>query len=286
VVAATPRGVKRTWITTGVMLVIVTVLGLFVYLKPPARESGLQTLSTLRPNDAGKIRIERRGKPVIELEKHDGKWMITAPYAAPVDVFQVARALTVLDAKSTASYAANDLAKFDLEPPSARVTINDQTFAFGAINPVTREQYVLAAKTVHVVEMRHGAGLPLDASALLSKQLFSADEVPVRFEFTDFSVSSKDGKWSLTRSAGAQSQDDLMRWVDRWRQASSARVEPPNKGTPLGEIRIEFKNGKHIALGILSREPELILLRPDLNLQYAFAVDVGKRMLAPPIAEK
>lgn len=268
------------------MLVVVTVLGLFVYLKPPAREPGLRTLSTLRPNNAGKMRIERRGKLVIELEKRNGKWMITAPYAAPVDVFQVARALTVLDAKSKASYAANDLAKFDLEPPSVRVTINNQTFAFGAINPVTREQYVLAANAVHVVEMRHGAGLPLDASALLSKQLFSADEVPVRFEFADFSVSSKDGKWSLTPSTGPHSQDDFMRWADTWRQASSARAEPHNKRTPLGEIRIEFKNGKHVALGILSHEPELILLRPDLNLQYAFAVDVGKRMLAPPITVK
>lgn len=272
---------KRTWITTGIMLLIAAALGAFIYFKPPAREAA-QALSTLRPNDAVKMRIVRKGKPVIELERKGLYWMLSAPYAAPVDVYQVARALSILEAKSTASYPAGGLAKFDLDPPQVHVTINDLSFAFGAVNPVTREQYVLAGNAVHMVEMRHGAGLPLDASALLNKQLLNADEIPVRFEFAGFSVVSKDGKWVQTPAAAELSQDDYLRWVDAWRQASSLRTEPHDQRKPGGEIRIEFKNGKKLALGILSREPELVLLRADLNLQYAFAGEVGKRMLAPP----
>jgi hypothetical protein len=201
-------------------------------------------------------------------------------------LFQVARALSVLEAKSTMSYPANELKKFDLDPPSVQVIINEKSFAFGAINPVTREQYVLTNNTVHAIEMRHGAGLPLDASALLHKELFGADEIPVKFMFTEFSIASNDGKWLLTPSAGELSQDDYARWVDAWRQASAMRAEPYDKRRPVGEMRIELKDGKNLSLGILSREPELVLLRTDLNLQFAFAGEVGKRMLARPIATK
>ncbi len=278
---------KRTWITTGIMLMAAVALGAFIYFKPPAREAA-QALSTLRPNDPVKLSIARKGKPLIELERKGLHWALTVPYAAPVDLYQVARALTVLEAKSTVSYPAGDLKKFDLDPPQAVVTIDKLSFAFGAINPVTREQYVLSGNSVHLIEMRHGAGLPLDASALLRKQIFGADEVPVRFEFADFSLAAKDGKWTLAPAAEL-SQDDALRWVDGWRQATAmhaAHVVPQDQRKPLGEIRVEFKDGKKLAFGILSRETELVLLRPDLNLQYAFAGEVGKRMLAPPSTAK
>jgi len=277
---------RRTWITTGIMLVIAAVLGAFIFFRPPARENTLQALSALRPNDAVKLRIARSGKPVIELERKGLYWMLTAPYVAPVDLFQVARALSVLDAKSTVKYPVKELKKFDLDPPSVQVTIDDKSFAFGAINPVTREQYVLTNNAVHAIEMRHGAGLPADASALLRKELFGADEIPVKFMFAEFSVASNGGKWLLTPSAGELSQDDYARWVDAWRQASALRAEPHDKRKPIDEARIEFKNGKILLLGMLSREPELVLLRTDLNLQFAFASEVGKRMLAPPLTSK
>jgi len=277
---------RRTWITTGIMLVIAAVLGAFIFFRPPARENTLQALSALRPNDAVKLRIARSGKPVIELERKGLYWMLTAPYVAPVDLFQVARALSVLDAKSTVKYPVKELKKFDLDPPSVQVTIDDKSFAFGAINPVTREQYVLTNNAVHAIEMRHGAGLPADASALLRKELFGADEIPVKFMFAEFSVASNGGRWLLTPSAGELSQDDYARWVDAWRQASALRAEPHDKRKPIDEARIEFKNGKILLLGMLSREPELVLLRTDLNLQFAFASEVGKRMLAPPLTSK
>jgi len=35
-------------------------------------------------------------------------------------------------------------------------------------------------------------------------------------------------------------------------------------------------------VGILTRKPELILLRPDQRLQYYFAREFGARLLSPP----
>ncbi len=88
----------------------------------------------------------------------------------------------------------------------------------------------------------------------------------------------------MERAPGAAdlSQDDVNRWVDDWRLASALHAEPYAGGKPLGAIKVEFKDGRKITLDILQREPELVLLRPDQNLQYAFFPETAKHLLSPP----
>jgi len=43
-----------------------------------------------------------------------------------------------------------------------------------------------------------------------------------------------------------------------------------------------LKGGAELALGLLAREPELVLLRADEKLQYHFRADAAKRLLSPP----
>jgi hypothetical protein len=42
--------------------------------------------------------------------------------------------------------------------------------------------------------------------------------------------------------------------------------------------------GAELALGLLAREPELVLRRADEKLQYHFRADAAKRLLSPPNA--
>jgi hypothetical protein len=52
--------------------------------------------------------------------------------------------------------------------------------------------------------------------------------------------------------------------------------------SPDATVKVELKDGAALALGILQREPELVLLRADEGIQYHFFADVGKRLLSPP----
>lgn len=90
---------------------------------------------------------------------------------------------------------------------------------------------------------------------------------------------------SLAGAASDLSQDDINRWVDDWRQASALHAAPFVHGKPVGEISVYLKNGKKLTLGILQREPELVLLRTDEKLQYYFVATVAKRLLLPPGAK-
>ena len=66
------------------------------------------------------------------------------PFEARADRSQVERLLELTSAASKEKLAATDLARFDLDRPSLTVTLGDQRFAFGTVNPLNQEQYVLA----------------------------------------------------------------------------------------------------------------------------------------------
>lgn len=272
----------RSWLLNAALLAVVAALAAFIYLKPKHDESGTFPLSTLKADKITQLRLERAARPPVVLEKTGGQWLITAPIAARADPLQVQRLLAIVDARTSSRIAATDLARFDLDRPVARLTVDSQTFSFGTINTVAREQYVLTGNTVYPVELRYGAALPADVTQLISKQLFADGEVPVVFEFSDFAVRTADGKWTVTPAPADLSQDDINRWVDDWRLASALRVEPHGKGKAMGKIKVEFKDGRKLTLGIMQREPELVLLRPDQNLQYSFFAQTAKRLLSPP----
>jgi hypothetical protein len=263
---------------------MVAALGAWAYFKPARDAPSEFPVSGLKPSDARSIRIERPGEPPVALEKLEGAWRLTAPFTARVDDLKARRLLEIAEAKASHKLPATDLARFELERPRARVIIDGQEFAFGMVGAVAREQYLLSGGAVYTVHPRYGTGLPASAGELASGQLLAAGETPVRIELKEFTVEQRDGRWALTPAAGEVSQDDLIRWIEGWRLASATRVEPYVTGKALAEIGIRLKDGRTVALGVLAREPELVLARPDEQLQYHFRSEMGQHLLSSPAA--
>lgn len=273
---------RLPWLNA-LLFVGVAGLGAFIYLKPAGDRSGEQALSRLKPSEVRSIRIERPGTADATLEKKPDGWRVTAPIVARADESRVQRLLEILEATSTAKLAAGGLARFELDPPAAKMRIEGQTFAFGMVNSVTREQYVMTGGAVYAVNPRYGTALPATPADLASKQLFGAGEIPERIALKEFTVEQRAGKWTLTPApTGELSQDDYARWADDWRFASAIRVEPFVGGKPRADVEVRLKNGSVVTLGMLTSGTNLVLTRPDENLQYYFRIDVAKRLLSPP----
>jgi len=272
---------RRVWWRTAILAVAVAALGLFVYLKPDS-PSGGYALSTVKPEAVRVIRLERPRKTTIALEKRGEDWFVTSPFAARAEPLQVERLLAIVGARSAARLAASDLERFDLARPAAHLTIDAQSFDFGIVNEVSREQYVLTGGAVYTVNPHYGALLPASPGELIARQLLGKSEVPVRIELNEFNIANEGGKWVLRPAGGDLSQDDLQRWVDNWRYASALRVEAYGEGTPAAEVKMRLKDGTALALGILSREPELALLRPDQKLVYYLSSGAARRLFARP----
>jgi len=264
------------------LLAAVIALALFAWLRPPRSEPDYK-LSTIKAADAKSIRVEIAGAPPVVLERTTPDWQITAPFAARADSFQVQRLLGMLDATSKDRFPATGLARFDLNEPYARLTVNQQTFSFGAVNPLSREQYVQTQDGIHLVGMQYGAALPKSALQLVSKQLFAAEEAPVAFEFGSFKLARQDDKWQLAPMTDA-GPDDINRWVDEWRLATASAVQARSNRIPLAAVKVRLKSGGEVTLAVLQREPELIIARSDQQFEYQFAGAAAARLLAPPAA--
>jgi hypothetical protein len=277
---------SSTWLNA-LLAAAVVALGAFFYFRP-ARDAAVEhPLSALKPQEATSLRIERAGAAPILLDRKQDAWFISAPFAARADASRVQQLLAIVEARAVHRLPAGDRGRFGLEQPEARLVVDGQPFSFGMVSDITREQYVMSGNAVYAVHPRYGAALPLSAVQMASRQLFGADESPVRIALRDFAVEQRDGKWMLAPRSADLSQDDLLRWVDEWRLASALRVESRSTARARDEIKIQLKNGGGFTLGILSREPELVLARSDEKLQYRFGAELAKRLLSPPaVADK
>jgi hypothetical protein len=273
---------KKGWLLHAALFIAVAALGAIVYLKPRSDAPESYPLSVLRAPGVTHVRIERNGEPAIAIERTGERWSITAPLSAPADPVQMQRLLAILEATPAHRLSATDLARFDLDPPRVRLTIDGERFGFGAVNAITREQYVLAGGAVYAVAPRYGAMVPANLAQLLGKQLLGSNDFPVRLEFRDFTVAMSAGKWQVSPASAELSQDDINRWIDAWRHATALRVEPYDGSEPLDTIKMELKDGRTLALDILEKDAEFVLGRPDQKLRYHFAGEPARRLLAPP----
>jgi hypothetical protein len=266
------------------LAVLVAALAAFLYLRP-AKDSAVDyPLSALKPQEVRSLRIERAGAMPVVLARKQDTWFIEAPIAARADDSRVMQLLAIVAARTAHRLPAGDRGRFGLEPPHARVIVDGQPFSFGLVNDITREQYVMAGDAVYALHPRYGAALPESAVQMASRQLFGPGEAPARIVLKDFAVEQRDGKWTLAPRAADLSQDDFIRWVDEWRLASALRVEPGPATRARDVIRIQLKNGGELTLGVMAREPELVLARSDEKLQYRFGAGLAKRLLSPPTA--
>lgn len=273
---------KHGWPVNLVLLIAVSALAAFVYLKPRGDKPASYALSVLHAADVKRVQLERKGDPAIRIERKGERWFITTPLSTEADSFQVQRLLAILDARSDHRLAATDLARFDLDQPLMRLTIDGEQFGFGAVNAATREQYVLAGGAVYTVSPRYGAMMPVDVAHLIRRQLFAANESPVRFEFRDFTVALREGKWHVSPPSGELSQDDINRWIDAWRDAVALRAEPYSGGERIDAVKLRLKDGRTLELDILQRVSEFVIARPDQKLRYHFAANIAGRLLVPP----
>jgi hypothetical protein len=273
---------RWSWLNLA-LIVAVSALALFAYYKPVKTEAELK-LSAIKAADANVIKVEIAGNPPFALARSGADWKLITPLPTRADGVQVQRLLEILDATAKDRFPAAGLARYDLNEPPVKVTINQQSFGFGAINQMSREQYVLTQDGIYPVSLRYGTLVPKSFYGVVSRQLFAADEAPVAFRFADFAVEQRDGKWQLTPPADLGA-DDVTRWVDQWRLASAMGVLPASNRKPLAIIKVKLKNGADIALNVLQREPQLIVTRSDQPFEYQLTADAAKYLLAPPAVE-
>jgi hypothetical protein len=91
-------------------------------------------------------------------------------------------------------------------------------------------------------------------------------------------------RWQITPPVEGISQDDLIRWIEHWRHASSVTTQPaPTSSTT--DVVIELRDGRKIEIGIKTRTPDLVLHRRDEGLDYHFNAGMAAMLLTAPASD-
>jgi hypothetical protein len=279
---------SRTALNIGIA-VLVLALGVFIYFSAqegdPGSSQERHALIPERAENLTRIEIERTGQNAIVLERSVGSpWRMTAPRSARLEEVQLSRVLDVARFRATQRMSADDLARFELDKPWAQIRFNRHAVDFGATNALTQELYVRSGEHVYAVSPRLAAAVPGHPSKLLAHRVFAPDEEPIAIELKDFSVRHDGVRWVLTPHDPNLSQDDLIRWVEQWRLASSVATQPDGQAQAAESIKVELRNGRAVVLGVLERAPNLVLLRDDETLQYHLPSDRAATLLSAPNA--
>jgi uncharacterized protein DUF4340 len=263
------------------LLAAVATLAVLVFRKEVGNEA--PGVSDLDPAKVASVRLERPEQPIVALEKRGGEWRLTAPVAARADAVRVQRLLQFLTTIPARRLPAQDLARFDLDRPMARIQVDGREWAFGMLNPLTQEQYVRGGDWVYPLDARLTADVFAPAMRFFSPRLLADGESPVAFDIGPVKLEQREGRWVVFPApAEPPSQDDLNRWVNEWRLATAGGVQVATGGSkPLEEIRLRLADGRALSFQVLSREPNLVLVRADEGLAYRFSKAVGDRLLQP-----
>jgi len=146
--------VNRLLRASAVLAVLVALLGLVAWLEPGLkREQGLPSLTELSPAAARSLRLFKGNDLVLGLELTEQGWHLNAPVAGVGDNERVRELLGLLRTPSLRRFPVppERHAEFGLAEPEFILEVDGVPIAFGGLDPVTQQRYVLYAGEVHLI---------------------------------------------------------------------------------------------------------------------------------------
>jgi hypothetical protein len=275
---------KRLWLNLS-LAALAAVLGLFIYLHrdgpaaPPP-----PTLTGMSADEVRHITISRHGEADIQLVRRDGNWWMTQPLQVAANRQRVDTLLALLSQSSYGRFASNgmDLEAIGLARPRVSVRFDQTRIDFGLTEPLNQRRYVLVGGQVQLIDDNNYYSVIAQLKHYISLQLLAPDEQLASISTPRLRVHKVGQGWRLDSGQTPRSGDDLMRLVQTWQSASALEVIPAKatgaRGHPI--IELGLAGGRpSIRLAILSRQPDLLLLRLDKPLQYKFTAHQAEQML-------
>ena len=268
------------------LLIVFGILVLFVVFKPGTSVPEAIKVSALAKTDVRSILLQREGVENIQLEKQDGKWMMTAPFRYLANDFKVDSLLQLINTASNAQYdvATLDLSKYGLDKPRAVVTINgDQQFIFGTTEPLQHQRYLRYQNTLHVITDTFYYQIAAPATGFLNHVVIPGSTNITKIVVPTLTAELTEGKWTVTPAPKELAADQITAFIDAWRFAQALQVTA-YKGKPIPPTIKIYRQGdtQPLEFGAFQRGNDYVLVRNDLQLQFVLAADKRKDLLELP----
>ena len=253
------------------LLLVLIIFFTWIGIKYPITEDQLinqDAITTLKPKNITQIKIETADDTIV-LNKQGTSWSIQSPINWFANNIAAERITTLasLEPQSKLPKDQIDLSTLGLRIPKAVVTLNQKSIFFGDTNQIGNRRYLMVEPTVYLASDIHYIFINQGVAGLLDTRLLPSQLDIKEIKFPNFTIYKSDSGWT---SSSDHTSLNIAQFIKNWQQ-KHANIQPYNKAlTPLNKIKVTLQNNKKLEFFILSIKPEIIIARPDLNLQYHF----------------
>lgn len=254
------------------LVLFLCIIGLAAFLMtrkdPPETETETAVILTkTHPDSVKVIHVERRDMEDIIFQKRKGYWHMQSPFNLPVNFARIRFMLSLLQAHSYTQISAadNDLTAFMLTLPEISIIFNDVKISFGDLHPIDKQtRYVLLNDQVHLINDNLFYQLQASATFFLDPKL-----VPENATIKSIRSSA------LTIKGDKQPSDPERNITYAWQQAEAVIVRKYEEAVAIDSVQLTLDTEEIITFTIIADRPNLILARPDQQIQYHIANDIA-----------
>jgi hypothetical protein len=263
---------KSRWIINLLLLLGIVALGLIARFEPGIKPTAeVSAITTLKADNVYRIHINRPvHDDLVLLREAPDHWVIQRAVSLPAENFKVKALTRLAEQLPVRSYAAKDLdlAALQLFPPFATAILNETAIEFGNLEPIDDLRYVRVGDHVYLIPDNYAPLLEAGFTQFVRQRLFDESARIRAVRLPNLTIAHTDKGWQLEPELQV-STDVLQEFFDIWQNASALNVQPANPERSGDLVQIQLQgNDSPVTLEIISREPELILARPEYGIQY------------------
>jgi hypothetical protein len=274
---------KSRWIINLLLLVAIGILVLVAYFEPGIDEqAAAPAITELKMDQLHRIHLNRPVQDDLVLVKTATQgWVIKHTPELPADDYQMNALRKLAEQEAVRSYPAAelDLGQLQLDPPYATAILNDTAIDFGNLDPLHGLRYVRIADQVHLIPDLYLQLIEASYTQFVRRRLFADNTRLARIALPGFAINKTDQDWTVDPQQEV-SADHLQQFVDRWQLAAGLNIQAADSTVEGESVElVEADTGHSINFVIGAREPELVLVRPDLGIQYRMG-ELGGNLLS------
>lgn len=267
---------RRRSLIIGLLLLAIAALGLGLWLsyRPTPAPSAPPTISDLMPAQIEHIRV-RHGSDLIEIERSETGWQLSAPVQAPVDTPHLEAILSLLNHPARQSYApgAIDETKTGLAEHPLVVNFGQSgPIRIGGAGPSRGSRYVATPHALLLADLPDLGGLQWGWTHWISPALVPPHRQLEKLVLPHFTLARGDqGQWQAQPS-GQRSDAAVATTVAAWQRGRALAITPADQSRQrVARITLGFAHGAPRYFDIIERDPNLILRDPRLGVDYHLA---------------
>jgi hypothetical protein len=283
------------------LVAIVILLALVLFYEPDTEPKPVPPpLTSVDPDHIQVIRVAHKAHEEIQLERKEGSWLLTAPIQAPANESMVEVLLGITKTASHSRYSVQDLnlTSLGLEPPEARLYLDDLAIAFGTTEPMSQRRYVLLGDTVHLISDTVFRTIASNTPDFVDPTLLPGDHPITELRLPRVTGSAGDpeispkhtitlrqdqGHWIADGISGKKpTSEAIAKLVRTWQQSTAQRVELKGDKAALVTLEIQREGVPPIHFELLATLPRLVLARPDFGVQYHLPATAWKTLFQLP----